>query len=517
MENVIVKALCAMLVASVWQGLLLAMLTGTIVMLTRRSSPAKRYNLLLGAMLLFAITTGFTFTNAFISGDNSVSTVLQSHTLTIFNQAVATTPVYVKTGFLENLSDYLLRNSGTIVLVWLLVVCARCLQLAMGLQDIYNLRRRHVYEVDRRWNERVALLSQKLGINQVVGLAESGIAKVPLVVGYLKPLILIPAGLLASLPVEAVEAILVHELAHIRRADYAVNLLQSLLEIVFFFNPAIWWLSSLIRAERENCCDDIAVTQSSSKVAYIKALVACQEYQQAVPPVFAMALKDNKKHLKNRVTRLISSRNHSLNRMEKSLLAITLITAGLFTVAFTNAKKIEKLVVVAQHKAAQIIRLPEVQASQKLAANYADTIKKLKKIANKKAIAARADSAKAAAGDSLYRTAYHATYPSTYHPAPAYDPSSPGYKAYVTVKDDVRKENIINDMLKDDIISTTDNLSFKISTDEFIVNGKKQPDEVYQTYKKKYVKLTTGEWSWMYNYDTAKKRESNTVTDNPKN
>jgi bla regulator protein BlaR1 len=514
MENVIVKALCAMLVASVWQGLLLAVFTGLIVMLTRRSSPAKRYNLLLGAMLLFAIGTALTFAKALMSGGSSASTVLQSHTLTILNNA-ATMPVYIKAGFLENISSYLLGNSGNIVLIWFLIVCARCLQLAMGLQDIYNLRRRHIYEVDRRWSEHVALLSQKLGINQVVGLAESGIAKVPLVVGYLKPLILIPAGLLASLPAEAVEAILVHELAHIRRVDYAVNLLQSLLEIVFFFNPAIWWLSSLIRAERENCCDDIAVTQSSSKVGYIKALVACQEYHQAAPPVFAMALKDNKKHLKNRVTRLISSRNHSLNRMEKSLLAITLITAGLLTVAFTNAKKIEKLVVVAQHKAAQIIRLPDVQASQKLAVNYADTIKKLKKIANKKAIAARADSAKAAAGDSTRRGAY--AYPSTYHPVPAYDPSSPGYKAYVTVKDDVRKETIINDMLKDDIISTTDNLSFKISTDEFIVNGKKQPDEVYQTYKKKYVKLTNGEWSWMYNYDTAKKRESNTVTDNPKN
>ncbi|MCC8425945.1 M56 family metallopeptidase [Mucilaginibacter sp. UR6-11] len=517
MENVIVKALCTTLMASVWQGLILAVITGLIVLLTRRSSPAKRYNLLLAAMLLFALVTGITFVNALTSGGRGASAVFTSPALTVFTGATAIAPNYAKVGFFENLSDYLFRNSGTIVLIWFLVVCARCLQLAMGLQNIYTLRRRYVDEVDRQWSDRVALLSRKLGIHRSVRLAESGIAKVPLVVGYLKPLILIPAGLLASLPAEAVEAILVHELAHIRRADYAVNLLQSLLEIIFFFNPAIWWLSSLIRAERENCCDDIAVAQSSSTVAYIKALVACQEYREGSAPAFAMALKDNKKHLKNRVTRLISSQNHSLNHLEKSLLAITLITTGLFVAAFTNAKKIENLVVTTQHKVAQIISLPGARLQPKSAVDYADTVNKLKKAANKKAIPARPDSAGAAAGDTMRHIPYPA-HPSAYQSIPPHDPSAPGYKAYATVNDDTRKAAIINDMLKDGIISTTDNLSFKISTNEFIVNSKKQPDDVYQTYRRKYVKVVgNGEWSWMYNFDTGKKQETNSVVDNPKN
>jgi bla regulator protein BlaR1 len=80
-----------------------------------------------------------------------------------------------------------------------------------------------------------------------------------MVIGNLKPVILMPIGLLTALTTEEVEAILMHELAHIKRRDYLVNLLQSLMEIVFFFNPAVLWISQLIKAERENCCDDLAL------------------------------------------------------------------------------------------------------------------------------------------------------------------------------------------------------------------------------------------------------------------
>jgi beta-lactamase regulating signal transducer with metallopeptidase domain len=108
---------------------------------------------------------------------------------------------------------------------------------------------------------------------------------------------------LTALPPSAIEAILVHELAHVGRRDYLINLMVSLIEVIFFFNPAVLWLASLIKAERENCCDDIVVAQTSNKTAYIRALVACQEYHLAVP-AYAMALRGHKNHLLNRVTRM---------------------------------------------------------------------------------------------------------------------------------------------------------------------------------------------------------------------
>ena len=100
-------------------------------------------------------------------------------------------------------------------------------------------------------------------ISRPVRLLESAIAEVPVVIGYLKPVILIPAGLLANLPVDQVEAILLHELAHIRRADYLVNLLQTMVESLLFYHPAVWWISHVIRTEREHCCDDFVLARDT--------------------------------------------------------------------------------------------------------------------------------------------------------------------------------------------------------------------------------------------------------------
>src|SRR6202008_3371205 len=112
--------------------------------------------------------------------------------------------------------------------------------------------------------------------------------------------ILVPLGLLAALPPSQVETILLHELAHIRRKDYLVNLLQRFSEAVFFFNPALIWISSLIRQEREACCDDIVVSTATHHGNYLKALVSFQEYC-LTPPKYAMAIGSKQHYLLNRV------------------------------------------------------------------------------------------------------------------------------------------------------------------------------------------------------------------------
>ena len=158
------------------------------------------------------------------------------------------------------------------VLIWFLIICARSIQFAAGLHNIYHIKRTKVLSAGIYWDNKIGELSDQLGIKRTVQIMQSGIAKLPMVLGHFKPVILIPIGLLTALSTEEVESILVHELAHIHRRDYLVNLLQNLMEIVFFFNPAVLWVSALIKAERENCCDDIVVAQTSSKVSYIKAL-----------------------------------------------------------------------------------------------------------------------------------------------------------------------------------------------------------------------------------------------------
>src|SRR5207237_4946041 len=116
----------------------------------------------------------------------------------------------------------------------------------------------------------------RLGLPAAAHVVESALVDVPTVVGWLRPAILLPIAALASLSPEQVEAILAHELAHIRRHDYAVNVLQTFAETLLFYHPAVWWVSKRIRVEREHCCDDVAVAVCGDAVCYAEALATLE-------------------------------------------------------------------------------------------------------------------------------------------------------------------------------------------------------------------------------------------------
>ncbi|MFA6058854.1 MAG: M56 family metallopeptidase [Taibaiella sp.] len=334
----IISALCSMIVHSLWQGGLLAACVGLVLIFTRNKSSAYRYNLLVTSLALFSITTLYTFISSIIHLTSpAISNIQDSGKATPFMIGKETMQI-MQTSFMDKVVMYLNANSVFIVCVWFIVVCLRSLQLAMGMRSIFLLRYRETIPADSYWQFRVKELSARMGITSAIRIMESGMAKVPMVIGHLKPLILIPLGMLASLPQAELEAILIHELALIRRRDYLVNILQSLLEIIFFFNPAVLWTSSLIKKEREHCCDDITIATASSKVVYIKALVACQEYVHEQPN-YAMALNGEKKHLLSRVKRLAINDRKPITYMEKSILAACILTVALLITFFSYGGK----------------------------------------------------------------------------------------------------------------------------------------------------------------------------------
>jgi bla regulator protein blaR1 len=145
-----------------------------------------------------------------------------------------------------------------------------------------GLRRRGVCAATLFWQERIDRLGARMRLSRPVTLLESCVAEVPVVIGYIRPVILMPVGLLAGLPGGQVEAILLHELAHIRRHDYLVNLMQIVVEGLVFYHPAVWWISGVIRAERENCCDDLVVATQGDALAYAAALTALEQNRGAV-------------------------------------------------------------------------------------------------------------------------------------------------------------------------------------------------------------------------------------------
>src|SRR5207244_12070360 len=115
-------------------------------------------------------------------------------------------------------------------------------------------------------------LAARLRLTAAFLVVETDLVDVPTVLGWLRPVILLPMAALANLTPKQIEAILAHELAHIRRHDYAVNMLQAVAETLLFYHPAVWWISSRVRAEREHCCDELAVSVTGDRLSYASAL-----------------------------------------------------------------------------------------------------------------------------------------------------------------------------------------------------------------------------------------------------
>lgn len=325
------KAICWMLIHSLWQGALAAVLAGVIVLATRRSAPRIRYYLLGGVMLLFLFATVLTFLHML----TAPGTADRPLAIQVSNDA-ATAAILVDDATAQTSTDWVARATafadryaGLLVLGWMVFFVFRCTRIAAGLAGVRRLRQHKISAADS-WQTRLDQLSALLGIHQSVRLLQSELVKVPVAIGFFKPVILVPLGLLAQLPPEQVETILLHELAHIRRRDYLVNLLQCMAEAVFFFNPALLWISSLIRQEREACCDDIVMANTTQQRSYLDALVSFQEYTM-IPSSYAMAIGGKQHYLLNRVKRMLTRENKKLNLMEKLLLVAGLTTIMAFT------------------------------------------------------------------------------------------------------------------------------------------------------------------------------------------
>ncbi len=163
-----------------------------------------------------------------------------------------------------------------IVALWLAGVIALTLRLGVGWFRLQRLRRRDVRPVANQWQLVLARLADRLHVSRPVTLLESTLVEVPTLIGWLRPVILLSPAALVGLSAAQLEAILAHELAHVRRHDYLVNLVQTTLETLLFYHPAVWWVSSVIRAEREACCDDVAVRACGDRVEYAKALLSLE-------------------------------------------------------------------------------------------------------------------------------------------------------------------------------------------------------------------------------------------------
>ncbi len=169
------------------------------------------------------------------------------------------------------------------VSIWTAGVLFFFLRFLVGLFAVRKWTKSGDALTDRAWKSRISRLCKVLQISRSVRVLSSAKVAVPVVVGWLKPVVLVPVGLFSGLSTPQLEAIIAHELAHIRRHDYLVNLLQNLAEAVFFYHPVVWWISAQMRKERENCCDDLAAAACGGVLDYARALTALEEIRGITP------------------------------------------------------------------------------------------------------------------------------------------------------------------------------------------------------------------------------------------
>jgi beta-lactamase regulating signal transducer with metallopeptidase domain len=239
------------------------------------------------------------------------------------------------TGLTGRLIGSIDSHTGMIVNCWVLVLALLFARMLAGMFYLKRLRRNNLMAVDEEWIDRLHKLTERMHLPIPVYLKESTLVNVPLVIGYLKPLILVPVGLLNGLPPDQVEAILCHELAHIRRNDFIVNIFQSVVEIIFFFNPFVWWISSLLREERENCCDDAAVRGIGEKKTIIEAFLSFHECRpMPIDYVHRFTGRDQKLIL--RVKRIFYNKNNAVAPSVQVIIMGCILVAGVMFSAFRN-------------------------------------------------------------------------------------------------------------------------------------------------------------------------------------
>jgi len=256
---------------SLWEGAVAALFLAAILAATR--SPRVRY--VCACASLFALLLGFAVTLAVEVSQQRGGPAVNYSGFSGARRSGDIAPLQKAHRF--PLEEFLPWLSP----FWMAGVIALHLRRVAGWIGAQRLRNRGVCRPPDPWLQRFDALRHRMRISKPVALLETCLAEVPVVVGYLRPVILVPAGLLAGLPPSQMEAILLHELAHIRRHDALVNLLQNLAEAFLFYHPAVWWISGIVRSERETCCDDLAVAASGDKFDYAAALTSLEQSRTA--------------------------------------------------------------------------------------------------------------------------------------------------------------------------------------------------------------------------------------------
>ncbi len=342
----------------VWQGILIALAANFALSILRRATPQSRYLLACSTMtaLILApvVTAGWLFTESGLSPTYCSATVndwqqpasplswssieprtkadsvwfANENRPAIGNADESTTTIialaddsvsWMSTRWLDACLPWIV---GT----WCCGVVLLSIRLLAGLYRVWQWKRQGSRLTDTDLIRRTAELATRMGIRTRFQLLQSAQAAVPAVIGWLRPAVIVPISLITTMSPQELDSLLAHELAHIRRHDYLVNLLQTVVETLLFYHPAVWWISSVLRAERENCCDDVAAEMCGDRIVLAKALARMEELRCHTP---GLAMSARNGSLLYRIRRiLLVPESHSVGWWPAGVISLTSLFIG---------------------------------------------------------------------------------------------------------------------------------------------------------------------------------------------
>ena len=258
------------LVAFVWQGAVIGAVTAIALVLLRRRTARLRYLIActgLAALCAAPVATGFLLFDpdrAIVQRAGPAAVRDHVGPVAPTDDAGSIDPSSQSSvpAILASAAEWLNTRLPALLLVWAAGVSVLALRLARGWINVVQIRREARPLGEHPIAASAVRIARRLGVRRSVRLLSSARVLVPAVIGWIRPAILLPAAVVAGMPAAHLDAILAHELAHIRRSDFLVNVLQSAAEVLLFYHPAVWWVSRQIRVERELCADDLAVAVS---------------------------------------------------------------------------------------------------------------------------------------------------------------------------------------------------------------------------------------------------------------
>lgn len=331
---------------SLWQGAIVALILSLTLPGLKKRAASVRYALAVFSLAALFILSAMTFAHYYTSFSDIDNTaiagtipapdeaLLSAGGLNSTANDAALTTTEGKAGFLQEVTGYFTLHFPLVVSLWFLGIFLFLAKMLGGLIYSERIKYAGTTPFPESWSSKITELKSRMNINRPIKLIGSCLASVPMVIGYFKPVVLIPFAALSGIPRDQLEAIIAHELAHIRRNDFLVNIFQSVIESIFFYHPAVWWISRIIRREREHCCDDLAVSVCEESVVYAKALANLQERCDEAP-FYSVAMASNRYSLLSRIRRLNRKPVTDIHPAEKWItLAVMVLIISSFSLSF---------------------------------------------------------------------------------------------------------------------------------------------------------------------------------------